>query len=280
MIGRLMLALDHAVILVRDLDAAALGYGRLGFALTPRGRHPRLHTANHTLVFERDYLELLSVERPTAANRVWATTVDRGEGLGALALATDDARETRHALRERGVAIGDPIDFVRPVALPTGPVDARFTVCHLPSAASPAIAAFFCQHHTPSYVWRADCRRHPNTARGIVGVTVVVRDPARAAARYERWLGRASVHPRPGGATLSLGPTSIWLVTPAYAEARLARLVPDAPRPLGLTVAVADLTAARRLLAANDVPFDRFAPRSILVEPTWTHGVVLELLQA
>ena len=42
---------DHAVALVRDLDAARARYERLGFTVAPRGIHPpELGTGNHTVM--------------------------------------------------------------------------------------------------------------------------------------------------------------------------------------------------------------------------------------
>jgi hypothetical protein len=273
-----MIALDHAIVIVNSLDAAAPVWRRLGFTLTARGRHPGLGTANHTLMFERDYLELLSVEEPAGAARRWAALAARGEGLAMAALATDDARATRRTLLERGVGVGDAIDFGRPVPLPEGPAQARFTVCFPDEAATPALPAFFCQHHTRALVWRSEAQRHANTARGVAGLTVVAEAPEAVAAAWERLLGRARVHPRPGGITLSLGGCQVWVVTPGYAEARLARRLPRDAGPLGITVAVADLGTVRQVLVAGGVPYRDFAARSVLVEPTFTHGVYLEFL--
>jgi Glyoxalase-like domain len=273
-------SLDHAIVFVPDLDQAAPTYHRLGFDLTPRGGHPSLGTANHTIVFERDYLELLSVVRPGPGNERWARAQARGEGLGGIALATDDARASAGALRERGVSAGPAVDFARPVARPTGPAEARFTIVPLPDDATPGLPAFFCQHHTPELVWLPAHQRHPNTAFGVAGLTVV--DPAldANAAAWERLVGRARVHPRPGGLTVTLGRTRLWLVTPTYATARLGHRVPDRLAPIGITVAIRTLAAAQRILAARGVPFGTFGPRSILVGPSWAAGVYLELLEA
>ena len=272
-----MIALDHALILVRALDAAAPAWRRLGFTLTSRGRHVELGTANHTVVFPRDYLELMTVAQPTAANERWGAALVTGDGLHALALATDDAVATHERLAARGVPSEAPIRFGRPVVTADGMRDARFTVCMLEPRATPAVGAFFCQHHTPDLVWRPDSLAHANTAIGVAGVTVIRADPDRDGPAYERLLGSARVHPHPGGVTLALGRTQLWLVRPDYAAARLDRRPPD-PGPLGLTVAVADLAAARRVLAANGVPYRRFARRSLLIEPTFASGVLLELL--
>ena len=43
--------IDHVVIAVRDLDRARIGWTRLGFTLTPRGRHLGQGTANYCIMF-------------------------------------------------------------------------------------------------------------------------------------------------------------------------------------------------------------------------------------
>ena len=64
--------LDHAVILVRDLDRARETYERLGFTLTPRGLHS-LGSQNHCIMFGRDYLELMALPAaPPPAFRYFA----------------------------------------------------------------------------------------------------------------------------------------------------------------------------------------------------------------
>src|SRR5689334_13060302 len=110
-----MLFLDHAIVFAKDLDRAAARWRALGFTLTPRGRHQQLGTANHTIMFARTYLELLTVERPDPANRTWAAILARREGFGAMALGTRDARATATSLRARGLEIPEVVDFGRPV---------------------------------------------------------------------------------------------------------------------------------------------------------------------
>ena len=79
--------IDHAVILVRDLDRARDTYARMGFTLTPRGYHS-LGSQNHCIMFGRDYIELMALPAtPPAAFQYFADFLTRGEGVGALALA-------------------------------------------------------------------------------------------------------------------------------------------------------------------------------------------------
>ena len=61
--------LDHVVIAVRDLQAAAGEWARLGFTVSPRGLHsPHMGSGNHTIMFGEDYVELLGVVAPQPHN--------------------------------------------------------------------------------------------------------------------------------------------------------------------------------------------------------------------
>src|SRR5262245_49251194 len=56
--------IDHAIIGVRRLDSAAEVYRKLGFTLSPRGRHYGWGTANYCIMFAQDYIELLGIVDP------------------------------------------------------------------------------------------------------------------------------------------------------------------------------------------------------------------------
>src|SRR5215216_3577071 len=81
--------IDHVIIGVRDLERARMGWTRLGFTLTPRGRHLGQGTANFCVMFPRDYLELLGfVEPDEHAQRLEAFLAGR-EGPMAVAFAPE-----------------------------------------------------------------------------------------------------------------------------------------------------------------------------------------------
>lgn len=278
-----MLHLDHAIILVANLDRAAATYRRLGFTLTPRGEHPSLGTANHTIMLDRDYLELLTIKVAGPGNARWGEALNGGEGLGGMAFGTADARATRASLRARGLDVPDVVDFERPVDLDVGRVAARFTIAHLPAMSTPALPSFFCQQHTPEHVWLPQYQRHPNTAFAVAGMVVLAAEPERLGPSYERLLGRAAVHPHPGGLDLDLRGPRLLLVNPGYVATRLGAAVDPGPtgiRPLGVSVAVHSLKAAANHLSTVGVPYRSFGRGSILVGPEQTHGVYLELLGA
>jgi catechol 2,3-dioxygenase-like lactoylglutathione lyase family enzyme len=170
--------LDHAVILVRDLDRARDTYRRLGFTLTPRGTHS-LGSQNHCIMFGHDYLELMALPpRPPEAFQYFAEFLARGEGVGALALATEDAAAARAEFVRAGIAAEAPLALSRPVA-DFG--EARFTLVQLPPAETPGFRTFICQHHTREIVWRPEYQRHANGAQGIASVSIATPDSSRYA---------------------------------------------------------------------------------------------------
>jgi catechol 2,3-dioxygenase-like lactoylglutathione lyase family enzyme len=110
MLRALLYSLDHAVIAVRDLAAAAQGYAALlGRPPSWRGVHPGAGTANALFRLENTYLELLTPQGAgPLGRRIDGVLAERGEGLVALAFGTDDAEACARRLRAAGLAVGDP----------------------------------------------------------------------------------------------------------------------------------------------------------------------------
>jgi catechol 2,3-dioxygenase-like lactoylglutathione lyase family enzyme len=106
----LLHSLDHAVIAVRDLAAAAEGYAALlGRPASWRGVHPGVGTANALFRLENTYLELLAPQGEGGLGRRLADVLaEQGEGLVALAFGTDDAELCAQRLRAAGLAASDP----------------------------------------------------------------------------------------------------------------------------------------------------------------------------
>jgi catechol 2,3-dioxygenase-like lactoylglutathione lyase family enzyme len=99
----MLTALDHIVVAVGDLTTAHRSYARLlGRASTWRGEHPALGTENVLFRLSNTYLELLA---PAPGSGQWLR--DRldadGEGLFAMAFATDDADAFRAQAEARGL---------------------------------------------------------------------------------------------------------------------------------------------------------------------------------
>ena len=104
---RSVLAVDHVIVVVEDLETAARRYDdELGLASVPGGRHVGHGTGNRIVPLGSSYIELMAVvDRDEAASSPVGSWVERrlaevGEGPGALCLRTDDieaaARRTGH----------------------------------------------------------------------------------------------------------------------------------------------------------------------------------------
>jgi catechol 2,3-dioxygenase-like lactoylglutathione lyase family enzyme len=232
--------LDHAVILVRDLDRARDTYDRLGFTLTPRGHHS-LGSRNHCIMFGPDYLELMALPpEPPAAFQYFADFLAQREGVGALALATDDAAAVHAELAKAGIAAEAPLSLSRPVA-DLG--EARFTLVQLPPAETPGFRTFVCQHHTRAIVWRPEFQRHANGAESINSITVATSDPS----RYARLLDDLPV---------------------TYAGA-------DASAVAAIRIRVKDKNAAAEKLKHGGFSFVALKGGALAVGADQTHGILL-----
>ena len=85
--------IDHAVIAVKDLDAAASNWKQLGFTISPRGTHSaHMGTGNYTIMLRYDYMELLGVLNPTKHNEPTRAYLEQsGGGIERVAFTTPDA---------------------------------------------------------------------------------------------------------------------------------------------------------------------------------------------
>ena len=268
-----VLGIDHAVVLVRDLDKAQRAWQRMGFTLTPRGFHT-LGSQNHCLMFGPDYVELLAVPRPHPAMQYFTDFLAMGEGLGAIALATNDAGGLYASLAADGIAADAPLDFSRPVE---GRGDARFRIVQLPPDASPGCRLFACQHFTRELVWRPEYQRHANGATQIAALAVVAEDPDAAAGRYAKlFLARPQAIEE--GLLVQTGSAPIALASRWKLGHRLHGVgLPLRPRPLvaALFVRVADRARAAGVLRRNGLEPVALADGSFAVSAQDAHGVAV-----
>lgn len=250
-----ILGLDHVVVTVRDLDASARQWERLGFTVSPRGTHsPILGTGNYTIMFGEDYLELLGVLTETDQNKPTRDYLKNREGLERAAFTTDDAAAGAAELKSRGLDALGPVHFGRPVDLPNGGTgEAKFNVFRWPLNESPGgLRIFACQHLTRDTVWIPELQKHANGASRIVRVEVLAPDPKAAAGHLSRLIDEPARPQDDGWLVPSGGKRADFLF---YDAAGFARRYPDAVRisaaPAGATAIVlasADLEGAAKAL--------------------------------
>ena len=274
-----VLGLDHVIILVRDLDDAEARMTRLGFRPTPRGYHSaHMGTANATVMLRNGtYFETLTVVQPTPANADTRAVLALREGPAGLALKTDDAEGAAVEFMAVGIAAGDALDFARPVELPDGTRDARFTVARVRSDASPGTSLFVCQQHTPDVVWREDFLEQPNGATGLAELIGVADDLVAIEQAYEVIFGDR-VQRSDDAVTIAADLATISFLTPAALTRRFGPLAAPVstptPRLAGLCFAVGDLGQAKDVLRRNGVPWTACGS-SVLVAPQQACGTLI-----
>lgn len=281
-----VLGIDHTFLLVNDLDQSAEAYRRLGFTLSPRGLHSaEKGTANHTIIFRHDYLELLGVVAETPANLAQRQRLaQQGEGLLAVANRTLSADAAKPALRALGIETGDVSAFSRPLPLPDGGSGiAAFRTLVFDAAEVPVGHFFLCEQQTPDMVWRPELQDHANGAQGLSAIIAVVADPQATAQAYARFYAKGAVDALDGGQRVTTGDQSASLEF--YDPQAFSSLFPSLDvivQPNGgyaaLRLLSRHLDDTKSALAAGDIPFVTTERGSILVKPQYTSGVVLEFV--
>jgi glyoxalase-like protein len=243
--------IDHLLVVVSDLDRAAATYWRLGFTLSPRALHSaHMGTANHTIMLERDYFELLGVLAPTEANVRWRGALAHGEGLAGFAAATSSAAAAGAAWRKAGFAASEILAFSRAVERADGiRMEARFEIVALPAEAVPAMSIFACAQLTRDAVWLPELLNHPNTARAIRKLSIATPDPHLAAESWSRVLPGSTRVPVAGGFQIRVGSHVLDLLDPVTAACRyaLARQI-ECAKALCIEFEVMDVGACREVL--------------------------------
>src|SRR5882724_10524322 len=180
--------LDHIVHVVRDLYAAADFYGRAGFTVGPRNRHP-WGTHNRIVQLKNCFLELLEVAEPEKVAPHGARSFSFGafnrdflasrQGFSMLILNSSNAADDARAFEAAGIGGYDVFDFAREGAKPDGaPVKLAFSLVFASDPASPNLGFAACQHHFPENFWNPAFQAHPNGATGVASIVMVAENPS------------------------------------------------------------------------------------------------------
>jgi catechol 2,3-dioxygenase-like lactoylglutathione lyase family enzyme len=168
--------LDHVILAVAALDAARDTWRRLGFTVTPRGRHIGWGTANYCIMLEADYIELLGVLDPSQFDNGLGERLARdGEGLLGISLSTRSADSAAAAFDAAGAG-GEPArDLARLLDLPEGPVQPSFRLAYPARRDAFGLPLFAVEHRTPERLRRPEWERHANGATGILRLDLPAR---------------------------------------------------------------------------------------------------------
>jgi len=273
------LVMDHAIILVDDLERASTNFAALGFTVTPGGEHGEGLSHNALIHFaDGTFFELLAFKRGgratvlrwlyrTGALGLVARSRRRGglfrfieladmpEGLVDFCLLADSLEAATGATSQANLPTPDPLPSSR--VRPDGK-EVRWDIVSILSPGLP----FLRSPYDPAIVPEPKATRHDNGARGIGRLQIESSDPATLARLYAQLLG---MPPLAGAREDGAGPA--FEVGSAVLEiVRSERPTPDAQRTRGLPRGFRALT----LKAAPGT-----APRTL--DPGRTHGAHIHL---
>jgi hypothetical protein len=275
-----IIGIDHAVVVVKDLDRAAENWKRLGFNISPRGTHSaKMGSGNYTLMLGSDYIELLGVLVETDHNAPTRAFLARtGGGIERVAFTTLDAADGAEEIRARGFEPLGPTDFERPVTMPDGTQSAaKFRVFQWPVDEAPGgLRLFACQHKTRETVWIPQLQKHANTAKGIERVIIVSPTPEADAQHLARMID-GEVHSGSDGALLVSSGSDradfVFMTRDQLAGQFPGVSLTGLPERGGaaLVLRAGDLTAAEKSVSAVGVR----SGSAIVVPPAAANGVML-----
>jgi len=278
-----VIGIDHAVIMVRDLDTAAESWKHLGFTVSPRGTHSaHMGSGNYTIMLDPDYIELLGVLTPTEHNAPARAFLDNREGIERIAFTAVDSAEGAEEIRARGYVPLGPTDFERPVTMPNGTLSAaKFRTFQWPVAEAPGgVRIFACQHKTRETVWIPELMKHANGAKRLKQVLLMAPEPAKEAAHLSRMIDREGRTEADGAVAVPSGGDRADFVF--LTKAQLSRRYPEvelASLPergaAGLVIA-ADLAMTEKALGAAGVR----SGGAVCVPPAAANGTLLAFVKA
>lgn len=258
--------IDHLVLAVRSLDAAATAYERLGFTLTPTAQHP-WGTANRLVQLQGNFLELLAVADPKkipsggafsfgAFNKAF---LKRREGFSMLVFEGHDSRGDQAEFAAAGLHTHAPFDFSRKAKLPGGEeVTVGFSLAFVTDDRMPEAAFFTCQQHAPQHFWKPDYQRHANGAIKVTEAIMLAEDPAALADLFASLQGRDAVRSNPGQLIVVTARGRVSVLDRAHAAARFGEALPQGPQSphfIGYRIAVADVAKTRALFDERGVSY-------------------------
>jgi len=258
--------LDHIVHAVRDLDAAADIYERLGFTVGARNRHP-WGTHNRIVQLPGAFVELLNVAEP---DKIPAPRADvfsfgafnrdflvGGQGFSMLALESRDAAADAETFQRAGIGAFAPFRFEREGRRSdAAPVQLGFSLAFARDPLAPAAGFFVCQQHFPENFWNPAFQAHANTASAIAGVVFVAENPTDHHIFFSAFTGRREIQATSSGITVETPRGAIQVMEPGAYRLHYGMESPDVARGLriaALRFSVRDLAAARRIIESAGI---------------------------
>lgn len=278
-------SIDHLVVPVRDLDAAARFYESLGFQVGRRNRHP-WGTENRLIQFPGSFIELITIGEGADLSppkpglfrfaAFVAAFLARREGLALLVLDSADAKADAAAFAAAGIGDGEPFFFDRSGRRPDGSETYVAFTLAFAHPAGPSAGFFVCQQHHPENFWNPALQAHDNGALGIAAVALAAPEPVTHRSFLEAFTGVEATSPAERDLSLRLARGRIDVLIPDDAAMLYGSVEADADGAslVAFTVDVPDLPRLARRLEAGQVPHQRIGTR-LVVPASATHGVAV-----
>jgi hypothetical protein len=268
--------LDHIVHAVRDLDAGAELYRRLGFTVGARNRHP-WGTHNHIVQLPGFFIELLTMAEPEklgsdsfsalfgSFNRRF---LERHEGLSMLLLESADAEGDARAFREAAIAASDAMRFEREGRRPDGSaVKVAFSLAFAHDAGAPDIGFAVSQQHYPENFWNPAFQSHANKVTGIGSAIIVAENPTDHHIFLSAFTGERELQSTSSGLRIATARGDIQVMDPSAYGNYFGVPPPDistGARLAGMRFVTADMAATTASLARGKVAFSMRLGRFIV----------------
>jgi catechol 2,3-dioxygenase-like lactoylglutathione lyase family enzyme len=278
--------IDHIVHAVRDLDAAADLYRRLGFTVGSRNRHP-WGTHNRVVQLASGFIELLAVAEPERLGgegfaRLFGefnrSFLERREGLSFLILGSGDAVRDAADLHAANIAASDALHFEREGSrADASKVQLGFSLVFAREEKAPAIGFALCQQHWPENFWDPAFQHHANTASAITGAVIVAENPTDHHIFLSAFTGVRELHAASGAVIAPTPRGDVKILDPAAFHTRFGVMPPDVAAGAQLAaieLRVSDRDAVAGVLAVGGIDY-AFHMGAVVVAPEAAMGATL-----
>jgi catechol 2,3-dioxygenase-like lactoylglutathione lyase family enzyme len=283
--------LDHLVLGVRDLEAAAEFYARMGFQAGARNRHP-WGTANRIVQFPGTFLELVSVADADAIpphsdgrfsfGAFVLGFLSRREGMAMVVLDSADAEADAARFASTGIGAFSPFFFERQGRKPDGTeVQVAFTLAFARDPGAPNAGFFVCQHHFPENFWNERFQVHQNGATGVSAVVLCSPHPEQHDDFQQTFTGQPASALSGASRSYSLARGRIDVLTTDDAAAAYGSVAITGDEVLfvAYAVKVPDIESQAHRLAVAGVPYQRIGAR-LVVPASAAFGVAISFAAA
>ena len=268
--------IDHPLLATHDIDGLRDRLISMGFNMTAVGKHP-WGTSTSLAMFEGCLLEIMGIYDVTLIDEVPAGNFHFGrhvyehlkdrEGVALSALHSTDSVRDAATAKAAGFTVAGHLEFGRDVTLPDGSEGrTKTTLALLPDPDFPRLSFFLCQQHRPDLIYVPQWLEHPNSVKGINGITILAAEGQQDALKAKLAGLYGPVSPLNGGFSVQTANGTISMQTLDAIQREFGMLPPDFAGCATPSIIAMDLTYQ------NAEQFQHWVKRSCLTLNTTASG--------